>query len=95
MTPVFTVRTSPRFERLAKRQLKQHREFAVLLRRALQILETDPYNQSGRYAITKLVGRQEEGQWRLRAGRWRFRYDVVGQIVQLKYCGLRRKDTYS
>jgi len=27
-------------------------------------------------------------------GRWRFRYDIIGQVVVLHYCGLRREDTY-
>jgi hypothetical protein len=35
-----------------------------------------------------------EGQYRLRLQRWRFRYDVWGQEVELNYCGLRREDTY-
>jgi hypothetical protein len=35
-----------------------------------------------------------EGQWRLTLGRWRFRYDISGQAVELHYCGLRREETY-
>jgi mRNA-degrading endonuclease RelE of RelBE toxin-antitoxin system len=35
-----------------------------------------------------------EGQYRLRSGRFRFRYDVAGREVVLLYCGLRREDTY-
>ncbi len=94
MTPPFTVLTSPHFERLAKVQLKRHREFAAVIDRAIRILQKDPYNQDRTQAIKKLACAQNEGQWRLRLGRWRFRYDIVGQMVQLKYCGLRREDTY-
>jgi len=94
MTPAFTVRTSPHFERLATAQLKKHSEFAALLRRAIEILQIDPYNQGRIHAIRKLAGPQTDGQWRLRLGRWRFRYDIAGQTVELKYCGLRREDTY-
>jgi mRNA-degrading endonuclease RelE of RelBE toxin-antitoxin system len=94
MTPAFTVQTSPRFERLARRLRRQHREFTALLREAFDILETDPYNHSRRHAIKKLTGAQEDGQWRLRIGRFRFRYDIAGETVELKYCGLRREDTY-
>ena len=94
MTPAFTVLTSPHFERLAKAQLKRHREFAAVIDRAIRILQKDPYNQDRTQAIKKLAGPQIEGQWRLRLGRWRFRYDIAGQTVQLKYCGLRREDTY-
>jgi len=35
-----------------------------------------------------------EGQYRLRLGRWRFRYDIEGRQVWLRYCGLRREETY-
>ena len=35
-----------------------------------------------------------EGQYRLRSGRFRFRYDIAGREVVLLYCGLRREDTY-
>lgn len=94
MTTAFTVLTSPHFERLAKAQLKKQPEFSALLGKAIRILQSDPYNQSRSHAIKKLAGSQIEGQWRLRLGRWRLRYDIVGQTVQLKYCGLRREDTY-
>ena len=94
MTPLFTVQTSPRFERLVKKLIKQHQELPQLLGEAIEILEADPYNRTHTHDIKKLSGSQDEGQWRLRLGRWRFRYDIAGQAVQLKYCGLRREDTY-
>jgi mRNA-degrading endonuclease RelE of RelBE toxin-antitoxin system len=94
MTPVFTVLISPHCERLAKAQLKKQPEFVRILAEAIDILQTDPYNHSRSLAIRKLTGHQTEGQWRLRVGRWRFRYDILGQNVELKYCGLRREDTY-
>ena len=51
---------------------------------------------TGRGSTTKkLTGvRRDDGQYRLRLGRWRFRYDITGQEVVLHYCGLRREDTY-
>ena len=94
MTPVFAVKTSPHFERLYKRLVKRHPSITKLLREAVAILETDPFNRSNRYAIKKLIGPQQDGQYRLSLGRWRFRYDIVSQTVELKYCGLRREDTY-
>jgi mRNA-degrading endonuclease RelE of RelBE toxin-antitoxin system len=89
MTPLFTVQTV-----LLKKLHKQHQELTELVVEAIEILETDPYNRSQRYAIKKLRGVQAEGQYRLRLGRWRFRYDILGQKVELKYVGLRREDTY-
>ena len=91
----FTVLLSSHFERLAKRLAKQHQDFPASFKKAVEILRSDPFNQSGKYAILKLTGEQAGiGQWRLRIGRLRFRYDVVGRTVELKYCGLRRENTY-
>jgi mRNA-degrading endonuclease RelE of RelBE toxin-antitoxin system len=60
------------------------------------ILEADPYNRSRSYDIKKLEGIPKgHGQYRIRAGRFRFRYDIEGEIVYVKACSLRREDTYS
>ena len=62
---------------------------------AIAILSLDPHNKSRRYAIKKLRGISAgEGQYRLRSGRFRFRYDIEEREVILLYCGLRREDTY-
>ena len=95
MTPRFSARTTPHYERLARRLLKRHPEFRGLQERAVGILAADPYNQTGAHNIRKLVATTVgEGQWRLSLGRFRFRYDIVGIEVVLHYCGLRREDTY-
>jgi hypothetical protein len=95
MTPRFSVRTTPHYERLARRLLKRHSELRTLQERAVRILGADPYNQTGAHHIRKLVGVPAGGgQWRLALGRFRFRYDVIGADVVLHYCGLRREDTY-
>jgi len=61
----------------------------------VRVLETDPFNRSRAHQIRKLDGvRAGGGQYRLRSGRWRFRYDILGQEIVLHYCGLRREDTY-
>ena len=92
---MFTVETSPRFERLARKLRKQHPEFIEFYREAINVLELDPYNQTRQYVIKKLTGPQAtDGQWRLSLRRWRFRYDIVGRTVELKICGLRRENTY-
>ena len=95
MTPSFQIRTTPRFERLARALLKRHPEFRPLLSQARDILTADPYNQAGVHHIKKLEGVPPgAGQHRLRLWRFRFRYDVAGHQVELVSCGLRREDTY-
>lgn len=96
MRPGFTVRTTNRFDRLARALRKQHPAvFTAQFGSALGILGEDPHNRSARHPIRKLLGvAQGEGQYRLRSGRWRFRYDISGTEVLLSWCGLRREDTY-
>ena len=95
MTPPFVIRGTPRFERMTQKLLKHHPELRALLSRVREILSCDPYNRTFAHPIKKLAGAAEgEGQYRLRLGRWRFRYDVRGGEVVLQYCGLRREETY-
>ena len=93
--PSFAVHATSRYERLSVKLRKGHRDFEASERDAVAILSTDPYNRSRRHKIKKLEDvPQGEGQYRLSLARWRFRYDIIGQVVLLGYCGLRREDTY-
>ena len=95
MTPLFSIRTTTRHERLVRKLLKRHPELRSLQDRMRAVLSTDPHNRSGGHPIKKLEGVPPgEGQWRLAFGRFRFRYDITGTVVELVYCGLRREDTY-
>jgi hypothetical protein len=95
MTPPFLVRTSPHYERLSRKLLRQHPDFSPIQERAVAILGADPLNRTRNRHIKKLEGvALDDGQWRLSLGRWRFRYEVAGREVVLKRCGLRREDTY-
>lgn len=95
MTPPFSVHTTPHYERLFQKLLRTHRELELLQGQLREILETDPQNVNRRNNIKKLEGtRPGEGQYRLRLGRFRFRYDIFGREVWLFYCGLRREETY-
>lgn len=95
MTPPFTVRTTPRYERLAQALLKGHPEFREFQTRAVETLTIDPYNRSRAHDIRKLEAVPlGEGQRRLALGRFRFRYDISRAEVVLQYCGLRREETY-
>jgi len=68
MTPPFSVRTTSRFERLARTLRKGHTEFHAILNRAIAILEADPQNRSREHNIRKLEAIPlGDGQWRLAA----------------------------
>ena len=93
--PAFSVRVTPHAERLAKALNKQHTDFLACYERAIRILNSDPYNRTGSHQIKKLKNiAPGQGAWRLRLGRWRFRYDIWDQLVELSCCGLRREETY-
>ena len=91
----FDVRTTAHFERALKKLARAHPQLRDEYRAFLTITRTDPYNRTRRYPIKKLEGvRAGEGQYRIRMRRFRFIYDVEGQTVFFKACGLRREDAY-
>jgi len=97
MTPsaAFTVRTTSLYDRLSNKLQKSHCDFDAAERSMAAILSQDPYNRTRQHHIKKLEAvAPGDGQFRLRLGRWRFRYDIVDQVVLVSYCGLRREDTY-
>ncbi|MGH6897204.1 MAG: hypothetical protein ACREJ5_11765 [Geminicoccaceae bacterium] len=80
---------------MVKTHRKRHKEFIQIFADALAILEVDPLNRTRTHQVGKLANvKTGAGQYRLRLGRWRFRYDVSDAGVTLRYCGLRREDTY-
>jgi len=95
MTPPFAVHPTSHYERLSAKLQKSNRDFEAIERSAVAILSADPYNRSRNHKIKKLEGVQRgDAQYRLSLGRWRFRYDILDQVVLLGYCGLRRESTY-
>ena len=95
MTPEFEVRTTAHFDRDFRSLFRRHRQLAGRYAPVLRILQTDPYNRTFSYPIKKLEGvAAGEGQYRIRAGRFRFRYDIEETVVYLKTCELRREGTY-
>ena len=95
MTSEFRIITTGQFERELKKLAAQHPCLSELFRRVIDIFKTDPHNRSRQQPIKKLEAVPAgEGQYRIRSGRFRFRYDTDGQVVYLKACSLRREDTY-
>lgn len=95
MATEFETRTTSHFDRVLKKLAKQHPQLDNQYASIIPILQADPHNRTGRHPIKKLEGVPPgEGQYRIRARRFRFRYDIEGQTVFLKACSLRREDTY-
>jgi mRNA-degrading endonuclease RelE of RelBE toxin-antitoxin system len=96
MTPGFRVEVTRGFDRQLRKLARRHgSDLLDRYERVVSALEADPFNRTRRYDILKLEGVPPGyGQYRMRAGRFRFRYDVEGQEVFLKDCSLRREDTY-
>lgn len=91
----FSVLVTARFERDYQKLLKGHPELGAHYARVIAILAEDPYNRSQSYPIRKLVSvKPGDGQYRIRSLRFRFIYDIEDRTVFLKYCSLRREDTY-
>ncbi|MBI1789833.1 MAG: hypothetical protein HYR60_20070 [Acidobacteria bacterium] len=87
--PAFTVHPTSRYERLSTKLQKGHRDFEATEKSAVAVLSSDPYNRSRSHHI-KLEGVPSgEGQYRLSLGRWRFRYDIMGQVITPAWPGPR------
>jgi mRNA-degrading endonuclease RelE of RelBE toxin-antitoxin system len=71
--------TTGHFDRLLKKLAPKHPDLVERFEEAMGILSPDPLNRTHNHPIKKLQGvAAGEGQYRLRSGRFRFRYDVAG-----------------
>lgn len=93
----FLVRTTSRFDRMVKALVGKHPDVKMVLVEVAEALRDDPFNRSRQHQIKKLEDVEPgDGQYRLRLGRWRIRYDIFKEKheVVLVFVGLRREDTY-
>ena len=94
MSTPFQVITPPACERDARRITRRNPKVASILEELITVLEVDPYNRTRQYDITKLTGvKPGMGQWRIRQGDYRLRYDIFHRDVVL-YSFRDRKDVY-
>lgn len=95
MTAQFSILITNHFEREYRKLEKRHPELPYHYAEVVSALSTDPYNRSRTNPIKKLESIPHgEAQYRIRSGRFRFRYDIEGKIVYLKACLLRDEHTY-
>lgn len=88
----FTVVVTRSFERDLRKIHKKDKDILVAYEKCLDALESDPFNKSRAYDIKKLSG-VKEGEWRIRFGRYRLRYDIYDKEIIL--LTIRdRKDAY-
>ena len=90
----FRLVSLPAFERDVRRRLRQHPEIIDRIQDARTALQQDPHNRSREHNIRKLTDvRPGEGQWRIRVGNFRLRYDISGRDVVL-YSLRHRREVY-
>ena len=90
----FNISYSTAFSRDAKKLRKKDKKVTEIIETASKILRNDPFNGEQLKNIKKLVDVEKgDGQWRIRFGDYRIRYDVIGKDVAL-HSIKNRKDIY-
>jgi mRNA-degrading endonuclease RelE of RelBE toxin-antitoxin system len=80
----FRLISTPPFEQDVRKRTRRNRTLQAEVMGMLEILRKDPYNTSTAHNISKLKAvTSGEGQWRLRSGDYRLRYDIFGDEVVL------------
>lgn len=94
MPSLFNLKTTPTFEKGFTALIKRDKELKIRFIELLEILRNDPYNISRQYDIKKLSGiTKGGGQWRIRTGKYRLRYDIFGDEMLL-HSFKHRKEAY-
>jgi mRNA-degrading endonuclease RelE of RelBE toxin-antitoxin system len=94
MFPLYLVKSTPTFERGFRALTKRDRELLEQFVKLLDVLRLDPYNTNKQHDIKKLTDvAKGEGQWRIRIGHYRLRYDIFDNEVILHSVS-HRKEAY-
>jgi mRNA-degrading endonuclease RelE of RelBE toxin-antitoxin system len=94
MASGFRITSTPAFERSARKLIRKTPRVEDAIEELSTVIEEDPLNLSRRHNIKKLTNVEAgDGQWRIRSGVYRLRYDVEGDTVTLHSIN-HRKDAY-
>ncbi len=94
MSAPFRVFSTHAFDRSIKRLARKNPDIQNIFDGCVSILETDPHNISRQHNVKKLTTvASGDGQWRIRSGVYRLRYDIEGNRVLLHSIN-HRKDAY-
>ena len=94
MAVLFRVFTTAAFDRSLRKLTKGNPDALETFEHLANVLATDPQNTSRKHNIKKLTNIEpQNGQWRIRSGVYRLRYDIKADIVTL-YSIHHRKDAY-
>jgi mRNA-degrading endonuclease RelE of RelBE toxin-antitoxin system len=84
MSSLFVLKTTPSFEREFKGLTKRDSLLLEQFIKVIEILRFDPYNSIRQHDIKKLTNvLKGGGQWRIRSGNYRLRYDIFDKEVIL------------
>lgn len=90
----FRLVSLPGFERDVRRRLRENPGLLDALEEVRAVLTDDPHNRNRKHHTRKLTDvKQGEGQWRIRVGDYRIRYDIVDREVLL-YSFRHRREVY-
>lgn len=84
MAPAYRVLLTAAFERSARRLIRKNPHIEDVIEEMATVLRRDPQNTTRRHQIKKLTNVEPgDGQWRIRSGVYRLRYDVEASDVIL------------
>ena len=92
MDEPYYIITTPQYGRDVRKLSRKHPEIIKQLDHMIKILEGDPYNHTKRHRIKKLNDvKRGSGQYRLRSGDYRLRFDIYEHNVVLQVIKPRPK----
>ena len=94
MPPAYQTFVTQGFKRDVRRITRRNPSLASIVGEMISTLEEDPHNTTGRHNIKKLTSvKAGDGQWRIRSGDYRLRYDLHGNDIIL-FSFRHRREAY-